>query len=46
MLPEELVMWDDPLPESATGKVVRAALVDGATNRPQMTVERLAKERS
>jgi acyl-CoA synthetase (AMP-forming)/AMP-acid ligase II len=41
-LPEELVLWDVPLPETATGKVVRAALVDGAANRPQMAVERLS----
>jgi acyl-CoA synthetase (AMP-forming)/AMP-acid ligase II len=41
-LPEELVVWDDPLPETATGKVVRAALVDGAAHRPRMAVERLS----
>jgi acyl-CoA synthetase (AMP-forming)/AMP-acid ligase II len=43
-LPEELVLWDDPLPETTTGKVVRAALADGAANRPRTMVERLSSE--
>ena len=43
-LPEELVIWDEPLPETATGKIVRAALVDGARNRPRTAVDRLSKE--
>jgi len=41
-LPEELVLWDQPLPETTTGKVVRAALVDGAVHRPRITVDRLS----
>jgi acyl-CoA synthetase (AMP-forming)/AMP-acid ligase II len=43
-LPEELVLWDEPLPETTTGKIVRAALGDGAAQWPRMTVDRLSKE--
>jgi acyl-CoA synthetase (AMP-forming)/AMP-acid ligase II len=33
-LPEQLVLWDGPLPRTASGKVVRARLVMESTGRP------------
>jgi acyl-coenzyme A synthetase/AMP-(fatty) acid ligase len=35
-LPEELVIWDEPLPRTASGKVVRARLAtESSTKRSQ-----------
>jgi acyl-CoA synthetase (AMP-forming)/AMP-acid ligase II len=41
-LPEELVMWDEPLPRNPSGKIVRAELVDRAEGRPRDLAPRLA----
>jgi non-ribosomal peptide synthetase component E (peptide arylation enzyme) len=40
-LPEEVVLWDEPFPETATGKVIRTALAAGSAGRPRVTAERL-----
>jgi len=41
-LPEELVVWDDPLPLNANGKVDRKALGVRSVGRPRLLAERLA----
>lgn len=40
-IPEELVVWDEPLPETASGKVQRAMLDDGGAGRPRTVATRL-----
>jgi acyl-CoA synthetase (AMP-forming)/AMP-acid ligase II len=40
-LPEELVVWDEPFPETATGKVVRNQLGARAVGRPREVAQRL-----
>jgi hypothetical protein len=41
-LPEELVLWDQPLPVNANGKVERKLLAAQAQGRPRHLAERLA----
>ncbi|WP_067889552.1 class I adenylate-forming enzyme family protein [Nocardia vaccinii] len=43
-LPEELVLWNEPLPMNANGKVERAKLDAGAAGRPRDLAERLSAE--
>jgi len=40
-LPEELVVWDEPFPENAAGKVLRDRLADGGAGRPRWLAPRL-----
>ncbi|HZP31541.1 MAG TPA: AMP-binding protein [Acidimicrobiia bacterium] len=40
-IPEELVLWDDPLPENAAGKIVRDRLEPGGAARPRTVAPRL-----
>ena len=40
-LPEQLVTWDEPLPRTPSGKVVRSRLVMDAPGKPSELVERL-----
>ena len=40
-LPEEVVVWDEPFPYTASGKVLRRALADAATGRPTRLAKRL-----
>lgn len=40
-LPEQLVIWDRPLPRTATGKVRRTDLAQGASGRPTLLADRL-----
>ena len=40
-LPEELVIWDAPFPENATGKVLRPRLEPGGAGRPRLLAPRL-----
>ena len=40
-LPEEVVIWDEPLPRTASGKVVRARLSMDAPSKRSMSVDRL-----
>jgi acyl-CoA synthetase (AMP-forming)/AMP-acid ligase II len=40
-LPEEVVFWDEPLPRTASGKVVRSRLVMEAPGRPSERADRL-----
>ncbi|WP_082993043.1 class I adenylate-forming enzyme family protein [Mycobacterium sp. 1245111.1] len=42
-LPEELVLWSDPLPVNANGKVDRNRLGARADGRPRLLAERLAR---
>ncbi len=42
-LPEEMVIWDGPLPRTASGKVIRAALTLDAPAKPSSVVGRLEK---
>ncbi|MGE0881265.1 MAG: class I adenylate-forming enzyme family protein [Acidimicrobiia bacterium] len=44
-LPEELVVWDEPLPRTASGKVVRSQLVREAAGKHAETVARLKRRR-
>ena len=44
-LPEQLVLWDDPLPRTASGKVQRTRLADGAAGRPALLAPRLQPPR-
>jgi acyl-CoA synthetase (AMP-forming)/AMP-acid ligase II len=43
-LPEQLVIWDEPLPRTASGKVVRSRLVREASTRPSDLAARLRRE--
>lgn len=45
-LPEELVLWDEPFPENATGKVVRNRLEEASAGRPRLYAPRLREERA
>jgi len=46
-LPEQLVLWDGPLPRTTSGKVIRSRLIMEAPGRPTQLVERLrSSERS
>jgi acyl-CoA synthetase (AMP-forming)/AMP-acid ligase II len=40
-IPEELVLWDEPLPETPSGKVRRNELAPGAAGRPRTLAPRL-----
>jgi acyl-CoA synthetase (AMP-forming)/AMP-acid ligase II len=40
-LPEELVIWDEPLPRTASGKIVRSRLVMDAPAKPSIVAARL-----
>jgi len=40
-LPEELVLWDEPFPENATGKILRKDLEKRSAGRPRMLAPRL-----
>jgi acyl-CoA synthetase (AMP-forming)/AMP-acid ligase II len=40
-IPEELVVWDEPLPETASGKVQRKELEPGGADRPRTLAPRL-----
>jgi hypothetical protein len=40
-LPEQLVTWDEPLPRTPSGKVVRSRLAMEAPGKPSDVVERL-----
>jgi acyl-CoA synthetase (AMP-forming)/AMP-acid ligase II len=42
-LPEQVVVWNEPLPHTATGKVLRRALADGGAGRPTHSARRLVK---
>jgi acyl-CoA synthetase (AMP-forming)/AMP-acid ligase II len=42
-LPEELVIWDEPLPINANGKVERNTLDERSAGRPRVLADRLAK---
>jgi non-ribosomal peptide synthetase component E (peptide arylation enzyme) len=43
-LPEQLVLWDGPLPRTASGKVVRSRLRMESPAKPSQCVERLREE--
>ncbi|HEU5307363.1 MAG TPA: AMP-binding protein [Acidimicrobiia bacterium] len=40
-IPEELVLWDEPFPETASGKVQRSLLEAGGAERPRTVAARL-----
>jgi acyl-CoA synthetase (AMP-forming)/AMP-acid ligase II len=40
-LPEQVVMWDKPLPRTASGKVIRARLATESSTRPYELAERV-----
>jgi acyl-CoA synthetase (AMP-forming)/AMP-acid ligase II len=40
-LPEQIVLWDGPLPRTGSGKVQRRLLVEGAADRPSLLAPRL-----
>jgi acyl-CoA synthetase (AMP-forming)/AMP-acid ligase II len=40
-LPEELVIWDEPLPRTRSGKIVRSRLVIDAPSKPSIVTARL-----
>ena len=40
-LPEEIVFWDEPLPRTASGKIVRAQVLEGAGDRARVKAPRL-----
>jgi acyl-CoA synthetase (AMP-forming)/AMP-acid ligase II len=40
-LPEQIVLWDGPLPRTESGKVRRGPLADGAAQRPSLFAARL-----
>jgi acyl-CoA synthetase (AMP-forming)/AMP-acid ligase II len=44
-IPEELVVWDDPFPETASGKVQRNQLEERGASRPRTVAARLEHER-
>jgi acyl-CoA synthetase (AMP-forming)/AMP-acid ligase II len=41
-LPEEIVVWDEPLPRNASGKIVRAQLRENADTKPRSVAPRLS----
>jgi acyl-coenzyme A synthetase/AMP-(fatty) acid ligase len=41
-LPEEIVVWNVPLPRNPSGKVVRSEVAAGAAGRPRQLAPRLA----
>jgi acyl-CoA synthetase (AMP-forming)/AMP-acid ligase II len=43
-LPEELVLWDEPLPRTTSGKIVRSRLVMDAPSKPSIVAPRLQPE--
>jgi acyl-CoA synthetase (AMP-forming)/AMP-acid ligase II len=43
-LPEQLVLWDGPLPRTTSGKIVRSRLVMDAPSKPSMVASRLQSE--
>ena len=43
-LPEELVVWDEPLPRTTSGKIVRSRLVMDAPAKPSIMASRLREE--
>lgn len=43
-LPEELVLWDEPLPGNATGKVLRNRLEAESVGRPRLLAPRLRED--
>jgi len=43
-LPEQLTMWDEPLPRTASGKVIRAQLQMEASSRPSDLAPRLRSD--
>jgi non-ribosomal peptide synthetase component E (peptide arylation enzyme) len=43
-LPEEIVLWDEPFPENATGKVLRNRLEAESVGRPRLVAQRLRDE--
>ena len=45
-LPEELVLWDEPLPRTASGKIVRARLPVDAAGKRSERAHRLRRARS
>jgi acyl-CoA synthetase (AMP-forming)/AMP-acid ligase II len=45
-LPEQMVVWDGPLPRTATGKVIRAHLTMDAPSKRSVFVERLSSSNS
>ena len=45
-LPEELVIWDAPLPRTASGKIVRSRVVMESAERPSFVADRLREPRT
>jgi acyl-CoA synthetase (AMP-forming)/AMP-acid ligase II len=43
-LPEELVLWAEPFPENATGKVLRNRLEEASAGRPRLYAPRLRED--
>jgi acyl-coenzyme A synthetase/AMP-(fatty) acid ligase len=43
-LPEQLVVWDEPLPRTASGKIVRARLVMASAGKHNEYAARLRGE--
>ncbi len=44
-LPEQLVVWSDPLPRTASGKIVRSRLVLASANKQSLFAARLSDVR-
>jgi len=44
-LPEELVVWEEPFPENAAGKVLRNELDEASAGRPRLLAGRLTDSR-
>jgi non-ribosomal peptide synthetase component E (peptide arylation enzyme) len=42
-LPEQIDVWDQPLPRTVTGKVVRRSLAEGSQQRRSLLTPRLLK---
>jgi acyl-CoA synthetase (AMP-forming)/AMP-acid ligase II len=40
-LPEQIVLWDEPLPRTASGKIIRSRLVMDASTKVSMVADRL-----
>jgi acyl-CoA synthetase (AMP-forming)/AMP-acid ligase II len=43
-LPEELVIWDEPLPRTATGKIIRSRLVMDAPTKKSIKADRVLRD--
>jgi acyl-CoA synthetase (AMP-forming)/AMP-acid ligase II len=43
-LPEQLVIWDEPLPRTASGKVIRSRLAMDAPSKPSLLAPRISTE--